>query len=143
VTIRIPVRLDDVDPNHHVRGAAYVAYADHARWALVQEAGVDLEALASAGLGPVNLETTVRFRRELRPGDAVDIRSAFSYGDGRTSRVRQELLRVADGELAAEVESVSGMLDLATRRLLPDPAQRWRPFVARPELLGLSPDAPT
>jgi acyl-CoA thioester hydrolase len=135
--VRVAVRADDLDVNGHVRGAAYLAYADHARWALVQAAGVSFDELKAAGLGPVNLETTVRFHRELRVGDELDILTTFSYGDGKTSRVHQQLRRVSDGELAAEAVSVSGMLDLNTRRLVSDPASRWRPFVKRPHVLGL------
>lgn len=136
--LRVAVRADDLDVNGHVRGAAYMEYADHARWLLVEEAGVSFDELRAAGLGPVNLETTVRFHRELRLGDELDVLTTFSYGDGKTSRVHQELRRVADGELAAEVSSVSGMLDLKARRLVSDPASSWRPFVTRPEVLGLT-----
>jgi acyl-CoA thioester hydrolase len=137
-TIRVEVRADDVDVNGHVRGGAYLAYADHARWALVQASGVDLDGLKAAGLGPVNLETTVRFQHELRVGDELEIHTTFSYGNGKTSRVHQELRRTSDGELCAEVTSVSGMLDLDTRRLIHDPRSAWEPFVQRPEPLGLA-----
>ncbi len=30
--VTIAVRADDIDRNGHVRGPAYLAYADHARW---------------------------------------------------------------------------------------------------------------
>jgi acyl-CoA thioester hydrolase len=137
LAVRIPVRSDDLDTNGHVRGAAIVAYADHARWELVGEAGVSLDRLASAGLGPVNLETTIRFRRELRAGERVDVTVAeHDYGEGRTGRLRQEL-RLPDGTLVAEVTSVVGLLDLKTRRLVPGLRERWRALVDRPELLGL------
>jgi len=135
--IRVVVRADDLDVNGHVRGGAYLAYADHARWALVQAAGVSLEQLEADGLGPVNLETTMRFHRELRVGDEIDVHTAFPYGDGKTSRIHQELRRASDGELSAEVTSVSGILNLRTRRLVPDPRATWRPFVEQPGMLGL------
>ena len=121
-----------------MRGAAYLTYADQARWALVQAAGVDLDELAASGVGPVNLETTVRFRNELRAGDEVAVESTFEYGSGRVSRVHQ-LLRRRDGEVAAEVSSVSGMLDLATRRLRPDPGACWLRHAREPGVLGLAP----
>ena len=130
------VRLDDVDTNWHVRGPALLAYADHARWECVRAAGVDLPDLAAHRIGPVNLETTIRFRHELRPGERVEVSCAFEYGAGKTSRVFQEL-RTPDGTLIAEVSSVSGMLDLDRRRLVADPGERWRAIAAKPSLLGL------
>lgn len=136
LSVELPVRLDDVDVNGHVRGGAYLCFADHARWALTHAAGVDLAAFTAHGLGPVNLETTVRFISELRPHDTVRVWTRFEHGSGKTGRVTQRLLR--GDQLVAEVTSVTGMLDLATRRLVADPAARLRAMAARPELLGLA-----
>ncbi|KAA9161385.1 acyl-CoA thioesterase [Amycolatopsis acidicola] len=132
----IGVRSDDLDVNGHVRGPAYLAYADHARWECLRAAGIDPNELTARGLGPVNLETTLRFRRELRMGDEITVVSTFHWGTGKTSRVRQEML--VRGELVAEVSSVSGVLDLRTRRLVEDPGRHWLEIAAEPELLGLS-----
>ncbi|WIV58659.1 acyl-CoA thioesterase [Amycolatopsis nalaikhensis] len=136
--VTIPVRCDDIDANGHVRGPAYLAYADHARWSCVQAAGIDLAALAARRIGPVNLETTVRFHRELVAGGDVSISCEFRWGTGKTSRVTQEF-HTPDGTLVATVSSVSGLLDLDRRRLLPDPGAHWRELAAHPELLGLAP----
>ncbi|MEV0053999.1 acyl-CoA thioesterase [Saccharopolyspora shandongensis] len=135
--ITIAVRSDDLDVNGHVRGPAYLAYGDHARWACLAAAGVDPERLrARHDVGPVNLETTVRFHRELRPLDQVEVTCAFRWGDGKTCRAVQEL-RARGGELVAEVESTFGLLDLTSRRLVADPARYWRDMATHPRLLGL------
>ncbi len=136
--IRIPVRCDDIDANGHVRGPAYLAYADHARWTCVQAAGVDPASLTARRIGPVNLETTVRFHRELVPGDEVEVSCEFHWGTGKTSRVTQEF-RTPDGTLVASVSSVSGLLDLDRRKLLADPGTYWQELGTCPELLGLAP----
>ncbi|GHG49826.1 MULTISPECIES: acyl-CoA thioesterase [Amycolatopsis] len=136
--VTIPVRCDDIDSNGHVRGPAYLAYADHARWACVQAAGIEPAKLTTRRIGPVNLETTLRFHRELPPYGEVDVSCDFHWGTGKTSRVTQEF-HAPDGTLVAEVASVSGLLDLDRRRLLPDPGAYWRQLAARPELLGLGP----
>lgn len=134
--VTIAVRLWDLDTNGHVRGSAYLDYADHARWECVRAAGVSLDALAEAGFGPVNLETTIRFQHELRAGDCVVVSTAFSYGSGKTSQVRQDFT-LTDGTPVAEITSVSGLLDLRTRRLLPNPATHWRTLATAPHHLGL------
>lgn len=137
--VAVDVRADDLDTNGHVRGAAYLAYADHARWVLLGAAGVDLSELSARRLGPVNLETTVRFHAELRPGGRVEVSTGFEYGvsaGGKVNRVRQQL-RDQDGVLVAEVSSLAGLLDLTTRRLLPHPQRYWRELATRPDLLGV------
>ena len=50
----------------------------------------------------------------------------------------EHVLRRVDGEVAADVSHVSGLLDLETRRLVADPAGFWRSRASRPALLGLA-----
>ena len=87
-------------------------------------------------MGPVSLETTIRWLHELRAGDEIEVTAAFRWGTGKTSTVVQELRR-ADGTLVAEVTGVGGLLDLDRRRLVADPRARWRELAPRPDLLGL------
>lgn len=46
------------------------------------------------------------------------------------------LPRLADGTMVAEITSVGGLL--VERRLIPDPAERWRDLADVPEILGLA-----
>ena len=85
----------------------------------------------------MNLEANVRFLRELRDGDEVDVSCEFVWGEGKTYRVRQEFTRPGDGELAAEVTTVSGVIDQEKRRLVTDPAGRLRSLAAAPHIMGL------
>jgi acyl-CoA thioester hydrolase len=55
-----------------------------------------------------------------------------------TRRVNQQLRRVDDGSLVAELSSVGGLLDLTARRLVPEPGAVWRRLARRPEMLGLA-----
>jgi len=135
-TNRIEVRVSDLDMQGHVTGAAYHQYADHSRFTCVHAAGISVEKMFAAGFGPVNLETTLRFRRELRGGDSVDITCEWIWGEGRTFRVEHIFTRL-DGEVAATVSHVSGLLDLTSRRLTPEPAQQWQRLATHPGLLGL------
>jgi acyl-CoA thioester hydrolase len=135
-TVHLAVRSYEIDTLGHLNGAFYVSYADHARYECAQAAGVGADVLRGAGIGPVNLETTIRYLGELRSGDEVEVTCAFVWGEGKTFRARQEFRR-PDGSVAAEVTSVCGLLDRNVRRLLPDPAERWRALASRPAILGL------
>ena len=135
-TTQMDVRVFDLDAQGHLTGAAYLQYANQALWECVRAAGVDTDALLASGVGPVNLETTIRFRRELRGGDQVDVSCCMVFTGGKTYRVQHEF-RTPGGELAAELHCVFGLLDLEHRRLVPDPGARWRQHAADPEMLGL------
>jgi acyl-CoA thioester hydrolase len=136
-SVVIEVRSYELDPQGHANGAVYVQYADHALYACVRAAGVDVDALLRSGVGPVNIETTIRYHHELRGGDEVTVSCAFEWCPGRTFRVHREFHNRA-GALVAEVSTVTGLLDLETRRLVDDPGARWRAAASSPELLGLA-----
>lgn len=135
-TTRFTVRTYECDQNGHLNGAAYVQWADQTRWECSRAAGVSTDDLTSMGLGPVNLVTTIRYVRELRPGDEVDVSCTFVWTENKTVSVVQQFRR-PDGELCAELVSVGGLLDLDERRLVPAPRDRWRGLAKVPELLGL------
>jgi hypothetical protein len=90
--VRIAVRGYEIDAQGHLGGVVYLQYGEHARWECLRAAGITPHKLAAAGVGPVQLETTIRFHRELRAGDEVDVSCAFMWGtatrrsgSGRTS----------------------------------------------------------
>lgn len=134
-TVRITVRGYELDTQGHLNQAVYLQYAEHARWELLRAAGITQDALIDSGVGPVALETTIRYLRELRGGDEVDVSCGISWGEGRTFRVLQDF-RLADGTLVAELVGVVGLIDLAGRRLVKDPRDRLRALASAPELLG-------
>lgn len=101
--------------------------------------GVAQEKLLAHGIGPVQLEVTVKYLRELRGGDRVRVGCDLSYGTGKTFGVRQQIVK-EDGAVAAEITGVGGILDLTARRLIADPAGRFASLATKPELLGIRTD---
>ena len=133
--VRITVRGYELDTQGHLNQAVYLQYCEHARWEALRAAGITQDALLATGVGPVALETTIRYLRELRGGDEVDVSCAFSYAEGKTFRIHQQITR-SDGTLAAEVTAVGGFLDLATRKLVPDPRAHMLKLATNPDLVS-------
>jgi acyl-CoA thioester hydrolase len=134
--VRIAVRGYELDLQGHVNQAVYLQYGEHARWQCFYAAGLTPEVLVPAGLGPVVLETTIRYLKELRAGDEVDVTCRFLWGTGKTFRVEQDYTRT-DGTAIARVTSVAGLLDRELRRLVSDPAERLRTLAADTSYLGM------
>ncbi|NUS43441.1 MAG: acyl-CoA thioesterase [Mycobacteriaceae bacterium] len=135
-TVPVVVRGYELDTQGHLNQAVYLNYAEHARWELLRAAGLGQDKLIASGVGPVVLETTIKYRSELRGGDEVTVSCEFEWSGGKVFRIRQEI-RKADGSLAAEVTAVGGLLDLAERKLVPNPGERWGSLTDKPDLLGL------
>jgi acyl-CoA thioester hydrolase len=134
--VRIRVRGYELDAQGHLNQAVYLQYAEHVRWEHLRSAGITQDALLAAGVGPVALETTIRYLSELRGGDEVDVTLEFDWGAGRTFRMRQDFRR-PDGTPVAELTGVFGVLDLAARRLVSNPRERFRSLATAPDLSGL------
>jgi acyl-CoA thioester hydrolase len=135
-SVRITVRGYETDVQGHVNQSVYINYAEHARWSLLQAAGITQTQLVNSGVGPVALETNIRYKRELLAGDEVDVTCAFEWSGGKTFGIRQ-ILRKADGTVAAELTSVGGLLDLKERRMVANPQDHFKELATDPGLFGL------
>ncbi|MFJ9031015.1 acyl-CoA thioesterase [Streptomyces sp. NPDC102274] len=67
-TTRVGVRGYETDALGHLNGTIYLQYAEHSRWSLMRSAGIRQEDLLKKRIAPVNLETTIRYHRELKAG---------------------------------------------------------------------------
>ncbi|MFF3872266.1 acyl-CoA thioesterase [Streptomyces sp. NPDC001978] len=135
-SVRVTVRGYETDVQGHLNQAVYLNYAEHARWSLLQAAGVSQARLVGGGVGPVTLETTIRYRHELLAGDEVEVTCAFEWGEGKTFRIEQEV-RKTDGTVAAEITAVGGILDLERRKLIADPREIFKELATDLPLFGL------
>lgn len=135
-SVPVTVRGYETDVQGHLNQAVYLNYAEHARWSLLQEAGITQSGLVAQGVGPVALETTIKYRRELLAGDEVTVSCAFAWGGGKTFTIEQTITRT-DGTVAAEITAVGGLLDLKERKLVARPQDTFRELAKDPGLFGL------
>lgn len=135
-SVRVTVRSYEVDMNGHLNHANYHRYGEHARAEHMRAAGCSMQRMVDQGTGLVLLETHVRFLRELRHGDEVEVDSRLEFGAGKTFEVGHTMTR-SDGVPACEITCRLGVIDAVTRRLVTDPAGRLREMATDPGLLGL------
>jgi acyl-CoA thioester hydrolase len=136
--VRVRVRSYEIDANGHVNHAVYHQYGEHARMEHLLAAGYNLQVQRDSGTGLVILESHIRYLRELTLGEEVEVTSEIFFGTGKSFRIEHAILR-ADGEPAAEINAVFGLLDTATRRLVAEPRARLAALLERPGLIGLDP----
>ena len=135
-SVPVTVRGYETDVQGHLNQAVYLNYAEHARWSLLQAAGISQAGLISTGVGPVALETTIRYKRELLAGDEVEVTCSFDWGSGKTFRIEQTI-RKTDGTVAAEITGVGGLLNLKERKLVANPQDYFKELASDPALFGL------
>jgi acyl-CoA thioester hydrolase len=135
-SVPITVRGYELDTQGHLNQAVYVQYSEHARWELMRAAGIKQHELIASGVGPVALEVNVKYLRELRGGDTVDVTCEFVWAEGKVFQLKQQIVKT-DGTVAADIVVIAGIMDLAERRLVTDPAERLRALATDAELLGM------
>ena len=118
------VRWADLDGNRHVRNTAFSEYATHTRFRLLAAHGFDQARLEALRFGPVMMREEIRYRREVRFGDAVvvTVRCAGLSVDGSHWRVHQDVLR-PDGKEAVALTIQGGWMDLDARKLVVPPPE--------------------
>jgi acyl-CoA thioester hydrolase len=130
-SIRITVRPFEVDALGHVNQAVYHQYGELARVAAVEESGVGFNDLLASGIAPVMLESHIVFRRELRAREIIDVSCEITFGTGKTFQMDNVITKL-DGTVSAEITCTLGVMDLAARRLVPDPRAALERLGARP-----------
>ncbi|MBB5916275.1 acyl-CoA thioester hydrolase [Nocardia transvalensis] len=135
-SVPVTVRGYELDVNGHLNQAVYHQYAEHARWEVLRAAGLVPDKMRLQGVGPVVLESTARYLRELHLGDEVTVTCACEWGEGKAFRMRQEIVKL-DGTISAEFDVVLGLMDLTTRKLVPNPIERFLELADSREALGL------
>ena len=123
-----------LDSFGHLNNARYHELFEQARWDLITERGFGIDTIRRTGHGPVILEVTVRFLRELAPREQIVIRSELVSYERKVGKLRQQMLKT-DGELACEAIYTFGLWDVERRKLI-EPTPAWAYAV------GLVPDPP-
>lgn len=77
-SFKIQVRGYELDSYGHVNNAVYVSYTEQARWEILKSAGL-LDSFLEKELLLVVTETNIRYMRELKLFDEVEINTAVKF----------------------------------------------------------------
>lgn len=113
-----------LDSFGHLNHARYLELLEQARWDLLTARDFGIEVIRRTRTGPVVLEVTVKYLRELGPRDPVVIRTELISYEGKIGSLRQQMLK-ADGAAACEAIITFGLFDLERRKLI-EPTPAWR-----------------
>ncbi|HET9869666.1 MAG TPA: acyl-CoA thioesterase [bacterium] len=118
------IRESHLDSFGHVNNAAYMVLFEEARWEWITQNGYGLPVIQRTRQGPVVLEATVKFKRELTLREKITITSEMTDYRGKIGHCAQKMVK-ADGTVACEALFVVGLFDLTARKLV-DPTPAWR-----------------
>lgn len=120
----IVIREEHLDTFGHVNNARYLEIFEQARWDLITDNGFGLEHIRETGTGPVVLEVTLKFLREVTNRQHLVIRSSIDSYEGKIGRMTQLLIDDQD-RVCCEARLVIAQWDTKTRKLI-EPTPDWR-----------------
>ena len=118
------IRETYLDTYGHMNNAAYLELFEEARWEFITRNGYGMKKVQELQQGPVVLELTMKFKREIALREKITITLQLLDYKGKISHFRQEMIK-EDGTVATELELTFGLFDLKARRLI-EPTPEWK-----------------
>lgn len=112
------IRENHLDSFGHVNNAAYVQLYEEARWDFITKHGFGLDYVQKHQVGPVILDLSVRFKRELKNRETIKILSRTIEIVSPKIMVLEQSMVKADGKVASEATFTVGFFDMKERKLI-------------------------
>lgn len=112
-----------LDAFGHVNNAKYFELYEEARWDFITSFGYGLKEVMKHKQGPVILDTTCRFKKEIVNRERISINSQTVGKPGKIMKIDQKIIK-EDGSVASEASFTIGFMDLKLRKLV-DPPEIW------------------
>ncbi len=121
VTYRGTVYPWHCDHMGHMNVMWYVGKFDEATWQLLAALGAAPSRLRKEGFGLVAVEQHIEYKRELRAGDLLTVRSSILKAKEKSVRFHHEMTNDETGELAATTQIIGVCIDTTARKARPIP----------------------
>jgi acyl-CoA thioester hydrolase len=122
ITYRGTVYPWHCDHMGHMNVMWYVGKFDEATWHLFHSLGLRPSRLSDEGAGMAAVEQHIEYKRELRAGDVITIRSTVLEVKEKSIRFAHEMTNDETGELAARTVLVAVYIDTSLRKARPLPS---------------------
>ncbi len=119
----IQIKEHHLDTFGHVNNATYLQIFEEARWEIITARGYGLPEIMAAKKGPVVLEANIKFLKELKLRDTIQVTFEPIEMNGKIGKCLQRMINSA-GEVSCEALFTVGFFDLETRRLIL-PTEQW------------------
>ena len=125
VTYRGVVYPWQCDHMGHMNVMWYVGKFDEATWQFFATFGLSPSYLREQGRGMAAVQQNIAYRRELRAGDVVSVRSVVLEVKEKAIRFLHEMRNDETGEIAATAEMTGVHLDTVLRKSCPFPERSF------------------
>jgi len=116
ITYRGTVYPWHCDHMGHMNVMWYVGKFDEATWQFFNHLGLSPSRLSKEGAGMAAVEQQIEYRRELRAGDVITVRSTVLEVKDKSIRFAHEMTNDGNGEVAAWTALTGVYFDTSVRK---------------------------
>ncbi|MEE2671112.1 MAG: acyl-CoA thioesterase [Bdellovibrionota bacterium] len=120
---KIKIVEHHLDTFGHMNNATYLALYEEARWDFITQNGYGLEEIQKELKGPVILDVSCRYKREIKNRETITIVSHTKEMKGKIGQIYQEMIK-EDGTVASDATFTVGFMDMKLRKLI-SPTEAW------------------
>lgn len=118
------IREFHLDTFGHVNNATYLSLYEEARWQLITDNGYGLKDIQKAKKGPVILEVTVKYQKEIKLRENITITTEMLSYKSKICILKQQMLK-EDGSVASEALFTVAFFDMVERKII-EPTPEWK-----------------
>jgi acyl-CoA thioester hydrolase len=111
----------ECDSMGHLNNKHYLGLFDQAAWHVLLALGYRTQMALHEQIGLADVHQTIAYRRELRAGQLIVVRSWLARVGSKSLTAQHEMLDADDGAAIASLTSISTFLDLRKRCSIPIP----------------------
>lgn len=113
----------DCDAMGHLNNKHFLGLFDQAAWHVFLALGYREEMAVREQIGLADVHQAITYRRELRAGQLVVVRSWLERVGSKSLTTQHEMLDADDGAAVASLTSVTTFFDLRERKSMPIPPE--------------------
>ncbi|QLY26131.1 thioesterase family protein [Bdellovibrio sp. KM01] len=121
---KILIRETHIDSYGHVNNATYLSLYEEARWEAITPRGFGFSDIHRLQQGPVILEVSIKFLKEIKLRESITIVSSIMDYEGKIGHMKQQMIK-HDGTVASEAVFTFGLFDLKARKMIL-PTPEWK-----------------
>ncbi len=114
---KFKVTEDLLDEYNHINNARYLDLYEEARWAILEGTFYGRQYVKERAIGPVILEVTVKFKREIKLGEVITIITKNKIEGNRIYIFSQEM-KNENGEICSTAIFKGALFDLKARKII-------------------------
>lgn len=114
----VVIKESHLDSFGHVNNAVYVQLYEEARWDFITKNGFGLDVIQKDQVGPVLLDLSVKFKREIKNREIIVIKSQTKEILNSRMMVLEQKMYKSDGKVASEALFTVGFFDMKARKLI-------------------------